>query len=247
VRDRLARLVPREPGPRLAAVPAADRKLANAVISTPPAKARCADGDEVRPDRAVRRRAADETKLPMLKEADNPPPLPPGVASVRDLAGDWWVAHTKSRAEKAFAWDLIGRGIPHFLPTVEREAVWGGRRRKVRTPLFPGYAFFCGDESARYEAMTTGRLCQAIPVKRRERFVEEVFALERAVLAGLKLELFPFAVAGRRCRVAAGPLRGIRGVIVRDADKSRLVLEVEILGQGASLEVSADLLEPVDD
>ncbi|MDB5295347.1 MAG: Transcriptional activator RfaH [Phycisphaerales bacterium] len=182
----------------------------------------------------------------MLKATDNPPARPPGIASVAELAGDWWVGHTKSRAEKAFAWDLLARDVPHYLPLAVREAVWGGRKRKVWVPLFPGYVFFCGGEGVRYAAMTTNRLCQVIAVPRREAFVEQLAAVERAVDAGLTLEHYPFAVAGRRCRVRSGPLMGLAGTIVRDQDKSRLVLEVAILGQGAALEVAADLLEPLD-
>ena len=182
----------------------------------------------------------------MLKATDNPPARPPGLDTVRALDGDWWVAHTKSRAEKAFAWDLLARGVPHYLPLATHESVWGGRRRKVWVPLFPGYVFFCGDAADRHVALATNRLCQVIPVPVRARFVEELAAVEQAVDSGLALEHYPFAVAGRRCRVRSGPLMGLTGTIVRDKDKSRLVLEVAVLGQGAALEVGADLLEPVE-
>ncbi len=56
----------------------------------------------------------------MLKLNDNPPIVYPEGASVADLPGQWWVAHTKARFEKAFAWDLLGRGIPYFLPMMLR-------------------------------------------------------------------------------------------------------------------------------
>jgi len=77
----------------------------------------------------------------MLKISENPPILPPEVKTVSELTGQWWVAHTKSRFEKAFAWDLLRRGIGYFLPLVERVRVSGGRHRRVLAPLFPSYVF----------------------------------------------------------------------------------------------------------
>ena len=47
----------------------------------------------------------------MLKESENPPLFWPEVESVGDFTGQWWVAHTKSRNEKALAHDLINREI----------------------------------------------------------------------------------------------------------------------------------------
>ena len=47
----------------------------------------------------------------MLKPSDNPPMLSPGVDTLRRLDGRWWVAHTRPRSEKAFAWDLLRRDV----------------------------------------------------------------------------------------------------------------------------------------
>ena len=86
----------------------------------------------------------------MLKLADNPPTLHPAtIASLRALPRTWAVAHTKARNEKAFAWDLVNRDIPYFLPMMQRVRFSGGRRRRVLLPLFPSYVFICGDPSTR--------------------------------------------------------------------------------------------------
>ncbi len=94
----------------------------------------------------------------MLKLSQNPPVLPPEVESVTQLSGRWWLAHTKSRCEKAFAWDLIDHSIGYFLPLIERVRISDGKKRRVLMPLFSSYVFFCGDEEDRYTAMTTSRL-----------------------------------------------------------------------------------------
>lgn len=182
----------------------------------------------------------------MLRLADNPPMLSPAAESVSQLAGPWWVAHTKARFEKAFAWDLLAHEIGYFLPLVKRVVFSGGRKRQVMAPLFSSYVFFCGSEEDRYAAMTTNRLCQTIKIVDQERFVSEIAAIEKAVAGGVPLDPYPFAAVGCRCRVRSGPLQGTEGTIVQRSKPTRLVLEVSILGQGAAVEIDADLLEPAD-
>lgn len=182
----------------------------------------------------------------MLKISENPPILPPEVKTVSELTGQWWVAHTKSRFEKAFAWDLLRRGIGYFLPLVERVRISGGRKRRVLAPLFPSYVFCCGSEEDRYAAVKTGRICKAIHVSDQDTLVKELVTIEKALNGEAELNLHPHAAVGRRCRIAAGPFKGLEGVVVKHRKLARLVLEVSILGQGASMEIDADLLEPID-
>jgi transcription antitermination factor NusG len=181
----------------------------------------------------------------MLKVSDNPPSIPEGVETLTDLAGNWWVAHTKARAEKALAWDLISHSIPYFLPMAEKTTIWGGRKRKVFVPIFPSYVFFAGTEEDRYAAFTTNRVCRVIPVVERDRLVQELECIRMAMACKDQLDLYPFAAVGERCRVTKGPLEGIEGIVIRKDDNVHLVLQVSLLGKGASLEITADLLEPI--
>ena len=182
----------------------------------------------------------------MLKFSDNPPIVSPSTSAVTDFAGRWWVAHTKARNEKAFAWDLVNRGIGYFLPLVERVTVSGGKKRRGMMPLFPSYVFFCGDDVARYNAMTTNRLCQTLEVVDQQGLVSDLSAIERVLAGKAELDLYPYAATGRRCRITRGPFKDLEGVVIQRKTTARLVLEVAMLGQGASLEIDADLLEPAD-
>jgi hypothetical protein len=182
----------------------------------------------------------------MLKLSDNPPIMHPACGSIREFAGRWWVAHTKARFEKAFAWDLYRQGIAYFLPMVKKSVMSGGRRRDSLAPLFPSYAFFCGDDTARYQALVTDRLCQVIVVPEQEKLIRELCNVERVLSSGVAMDLYPFAVKGKRCRVTTGPFAGVEGTVVRRDDSTRIVLEISILAQGASLEVNPSILEPAE-
>lgn len=172
--------------------------------------------------------------------------LSPHVSTTSELSGQWYVAHTRSRFEKAFARDLLNCGVGYFLPLVERTRIISGKKRRVLLPLFPSYVFFCGDESAVRNAQMTNRLCQTITVPDQDTLIDELGAIERVLNGESVLDLYPTLAVGRRCRIISGPLLGLEGVITRRDSVIQLVLQVSILGQGVLLEISADQVELLD-
>ena len=169
----------------------------------------------------------------MLKLADNPPIIAPSLRELGHASGQWWIAHTKARFEKAFAFDLLRRGTGYFLPLINRIKMSGGRKRHVMLPLFPSYVFFCGTPEDRYAALATNRLCRVIETPDQSGLLGELRALELALTHKAVLDLYPFAAIGRRCRVRTGPFEGIEGVVIERGGPTRLVLQVKMLGQGA--------------
>lgn len=182
----------------------------------------------------------------MLKLQENPPIQYPAETKLVDLGQRWWVAHTKARFEKSFAWDLLAKEIPYFLPMVKRTTVSGGRKRHGMVPLFTSYVFFAGDQTARYQALMTNRLCQVIEVIDQGQMVQELNAIHRVIQGEVEVDLHPFAVIGRKCRIRQGALQGVEGIIIQREAKSRLVLQISALGQAVSVEIDTDSLEPVE-
>lgn len=181
-----------------------------------------------------------------MKISENPPLIWPQVESIRDFTGQWWVVHTKSRNEKALAHDLIRRKISYFLPMS-----WKVRRKSRRTirsllPLFGGYLFFCGQENDRIELLRTDRVANLIEVKDQQRLVRELQQIEQALKAGVPVTPHKYIREGQKCRVVAGPLLGLEGVVATTRGATRLVLQVDMLGQAASVEIDVDMIEPVD-
>jgi transcription termination/antitermination protein NusG len=181
----------------------------------------------------------------MLNLEENPPAIFPDTA-LTDAFGQWWVAHTKARREKALAWELHAHKIAYFLPMILRNKVWGGRKRKVLKPLFTSYLFFCGDEKDRITAFGTDHLCGTLVVPQPDKFLNELHAIKRALSENVDLEIDGLATPGRRCRVKQGPLKGIEGTVVQRQGRTRLVLNVTVVGRGTSLEIDGDLLEALD-
>jgi len=182
----------------------------------------------------------------MLKVSENPPIIWPQVESIREFAGQWWVVHTRSRNEKALAHDLMSKNISYFLPMS-----WKVRRRSRRTirsflPLFSGYLFFCGQEDQRVELLKTNRVANLIEVIDQQKLLDELVQIAQALRSGAPLTPHKYLKAGQKCRVITGPLIGMEGIVVKTKNAIRLVLQIDMLGQAASVEIDIDLIEVLD-
>ena len=183
----------------------------------------------------------------MLKESENPSIIWPEESSIRDFVGSWWVAHTRSRNEKALAHDLVSKDIGYFLPMS-----WRVRRRRGRTirsllPLFSGYLFFCGDENERIELLKTNRVANLIEVKDQAKLLGELVQIEHALRTGANLTPYKYIRAGQHCRVIAGPLADLQGIVVKTKNTTRLVLQIDMLGQATSVEIDTEMIEVLDE
>ncbi len=156
------------------------------------------------------------------------------------------VLHTKSRQEKAVSRFLTAAGAEHYLPLIERVTMVRGRKLRSQVPLFPGYVFLSGELEDGYAAISTKRVCNVIHVSDQARLRRELLQIHEALDRGAELYHCPFAVVGTRCRVTKGPFEGIEGEVTSKLGANRLALQIHTLGRGASLEIDADLLEPLE-
>lgn len=181
----------------------------------------------------------------MIRPKDNPPPQWPADVSLEAFDGAWWVAHTRPRQEKSLAWDVLGSDGRYFLPMYEVTRRSRGRSWTSVLSLFPGYVFLCGGDEERLRAQKTNRIANLLEVRDQSRLVAELSAIQRLIASGLAIDPYPSLKAGTVCRICGGPLAGLEGRVERRKGRTRLVLGVTVLGQGAMVEIDASLLEPV--
>ena len=183
----------------------------------------------------------------MLKESENPPLEWPENTSVREFTGTWWVAHTKSRNEKALAWQMARKQIHYFLPMARKVTKKSGRTIRSLLPLFTGYIFFCGSEDQRLEVLQTNRVANLIEVLDLEALVDDLAPIQTVLQQGQPVQPHNYIKAGQKCRVLAGPLMGTEGIVEKTGDAARLVLQIEMLGQATSVEIALDMIEIIDE
>ena len=150
----------------------------------------------------------------------------------------WWLVYTRSRREKDLMRRLAAVQAHFFAPTYRRgQRSPNGRIRFVQTLLFSNYVFLFGDEEARRQAIETNCVARIDPISQGREFTDELRDLKR-LLAGdrtitpeLRLE------NGAPVAIRSGPFRGLRGTLVKREKSNRLVVAVNFIQQGASVEV----------
>ena len=162
--------------------------------------------------------------------------------------GRWWVAHTKSRNEKALARDLSRHGITNYLPLRRKitRSPRTGRRTVSTVPVFTGYLFFTGNEQQRYQVLATNRVAKTLFVPNQPQLVTQLRHIHQVLTSNMEFEHLMGVRVGRWVRVVAGALAGVEGCVVQKLGKTRLAVSVDFLGQSVLVEVDAELLEPID-
>jgi len=157
----------------------------------------------------------------------------------------WWVLYTRARMEKSLARHLRAREIPFYLPLYKQTWKTRGRARTSYLPLFPGYVFLFGDDDARVTALETNLLSSTIPVVDQQRLFDDLARVERVLGGEVPVAPEDHLPPGSPVEIAAGTFQGLRGTVVRRDGQTRLVVEVEFLRRGVSIEVDEWALRPI--
>jgi transcriptional antiterminator RfaH len=158
----------------------------------------------------------------------------------------WWVLYTKARQEKSLARDLLAYEVPFYLPLVRKTSFYRSRKVSSYIPLFGGYVFLYGRDEERISALTTNRLSRILAVYEPERLCHDLRQVHRLIAANMPLTVESRLVPGDRVRVRCGPLERLEGTVLTRRGETRLVVSVDFLQQGASVEIDDFMLEPID-
>lgn len=172
-------------------------------------------------------------------------PAAPSATPTLDPGPLWHVLHCRSRQEKCVAETLTAQGLAAYLPIVAAERRYGHRRRRVEFPLFAGYVFMHGRRVDAFPLISGKRVVRVIPVPDQARFEIELGHVREALARGAYLDPCPAITAGWRVRVAKGPFMGVEGLVEQKLRPDRLILQIDVLGQGAALDISAFEIEAV--
>jgi len=154
-----------------------------------------------------------------------------------DAEALWWVLHTRSQAEKAVARRLVSARTPFFLPIYQRR--YRRQRREIRSykPLFPGYVFILANEDERHAVLTTNLIANCLPVPDQKRLGSDLREVHSLIESGVPVSPEERLQPGMSAEIVGGPLKGYRGKVIRRGAGVRLVVEVDFLQSGASVEV----------
>jgi transcription antitermination factor NusG len=154
--------------------------------------------------------------------------------------------YTMPRFEKKLMRQLTELQIPYYGPTISRRfRSPAGRIRTSYEPLFPNYVFVCGDEMARYNAVSTGSVSRWLPVARPEELITDLRQIHDLILTDAPLAPELRLEPGQKVRVRSGVFKGFEGTVLRRENEIRLLIAVRYMGRGASVALDDCQLEPI--
>jgi transcription termination/antitermination protein NusG len=165
------------------------------------------------------------------------------------LAPKWYALYTRSRFEKKMLSELTDRRIEVFLPMREVLSRWKDRKKKIWIPLFPGYIFV-------NQVDTPENRFRVLNIPGAVRFVgfeghanpipeEQILSVRKFLEASIAVDPYPYVQVGSRVEVIAGPLKGIRGMLVEKRGRFRFVIQVDLIRQAVSVEIDASDVRPI--
>jgi len=157
----------------------------------------------------------------------------------------WWVAHTRSRQEKALARFLSPLGVPFYVPQGEKRVRRAGRLFTSFLPLFPGYVFFRGTAEQRRLAIQSRLLVGVLDVDDQALLERELRQLHALQTSGANLVPHEELRPGQPVRVTEGPFQGYSGIVVRGQGALRLVVSISMLRKAVAVEFDRGVLSRV--
>ena len=154
----------------------------------------------------------------------------------------WWLAHTKPRQEKALARELLTAQLPYYLPCIAQRTKAKNRVQISYLPLFNGYAFLHMNDVQRPIVYSTRRVIKLTPVVEQERLWNELSQITKVLALGTQVTPELTLQPGTPIVIRSGPLMGLSGTIVKSATGDRFVVSVDLIQQGMSVTLDADML-----
>jgi transcription antitermination factor NusG len=158
----------------------------------------------------------------------------------------WYALYTCPRHEKFVQKQLTVRALESYLPLYRSLRRWNDREAWIDLPLFPGYLFVRIGLSARARVLTVPGVVHIVsfhghPASLSE---DEIQSIQISVAARVA-EPYPYLAKGNSIQIATGPLRGLKGIVVRRKGRLRAVISIHSIMQSFAVEVDANDVRPV--
>ena len=160
----------------------------------------------------------------------------------------WTCVRTRPRWEKRLARWLQGHDMCHFLPVAEKHARSCRKVRISELPLFPGFVFVEGVHTKKAFSRSGAVAYVLRPASPHDAvdLDDKLCDVWRALVSGEDVRTVRELSPGEEVEVLAGPMMGARGRYVRKGRQGSIVIWIDMLGTGVSVEIDdATLVEPV--
>jgi len=169
----------------------------------------------------------------------------PIIVAVPDTL--WLPVYTKPRCEKVLAEYCQRHDIPCYLPLMKRAQRYQRRTVKTYLPMFRSYLFAQLHHDTQSVLMESHKALHVVTVRPEQELqligeLRDIQMME-AVQEEADLIVLPDLVVGTRVLVKEGPLRGMTGIVEKRRNKTRVIVNVDLLGQAVCAEMDVGEIE----
>ena len=160
----------------------------------------------------------------------------------------WLVGYTLPHCERTLQLKLQQCGIECFLPMRREMRTWTDRTKWIDVPVFPNYIFIRTSFARRWEHLKFRELVKYVT------FNDQPATIKEDEIALLQLIQYndPEATIVPRQRIPpgtaviinSGRFAGAKGRLVREADRSKVVVELTAVNHLINLHVDVDQVSP---
>ena len=149
----------------------------------------------------------------------------------------WYALKVNARSELKASASLVSRGFQLFTPVLKETKSYCDRVRTIERALFPGY-IFCRFDAHRKTPIISSPAVQyivsfsGVPAAVPD---ETIDAIQRAVEAGG--QSVPYVEIGQEICITSGALSGLRGVLLRNEKRDRILVSVHLLQRSVAVEI----------
>jgi transcription antitermination factor NusG len=155
----------------------------------------------------------------------------------------WYVVQTRSRHEYKANTGLIQKNLTTFLPEIESWSKQKDRKKKIFTPLFPGYLFaeaLSLDNETKLTILKTAGVVRILGKKGNSEPVpvpdNKIDAIRRLINAKAEIFTIQFPREGEPARIIDGPFAGIEGTVLRsNIEKELFVVSIDLLQRSVAI------------
>lgn len=159
--------------------------------------------------------------------------------------GNWFVLQVRARCEKKVADFCSKHRLLCYLPLALERKIYQRRKVEVWKPLFPNYLFVLFQPEQRNFILKSSKIVKILEVKDQSKFVNEIKQVRKVLEINPAVCACPAITAGTMVEIISGPFQGLEGIVVTTDKDTRLVLNVEMIGQGVSVEVNKNIIRIV--
>ena len=160
----------------------------------------------------------------------------------------WLALRVIARHEKSVQTNLNAKGYRTSLPLVRCiHRRRSGSDWDSQKPLIPGYVFAVHNRENPFRIVTTPGVVQIVSFGSSPGTIPEaeIEALERIAASGLPVASCRYTRPVETVELIAGPLQGVQGVVLRQAQTTCLIVGVELLQCSVAVEIDGAWAVPI--